>query len=72
MVFDWVLIETLPQAAAYAVKGGTVIFDTTGEDAHLARLDVVAAIINAGSNAVGTVLERRSGTFRQRFAGRPG
>lgn len=67
-VFDRVLIELLDRPVCYAVKGGPIINDATREDAVAAGLDAVAEILETGSAAPGTILERYSGEFRRRFA----
>lgn len=70
-VFDRVLIETLALPVTYAVKSGPVINDATREDALAAGLDAVATLIDTGSEAPGTLLDRCSPAFRERFARAP-
>lgn len=62
-VFDRLLIETLPVPVVYAVKGGPVLNDATREDAQAAGLDRAATIVDNGTNAMGTVLNRCSDDF---------
>lgn len=63
-VFDRLLIETLPVPVIYAVKGGAVLNDATREDALAAGLDQVAQIVETGSDAPGTILDRCSASFQ--------
>jgi uncharacterized protein with ATP-grasp and redox domains len=49
------------------VKAGPIINDATRADAIAASLDQVAEILDNGSNAPGTLLERCSAAFRERF-----
>jgi uncharacterized protein with ATP-grasp and redox domains len=66
-VFDRVLIESLDRPVVYAVKGGPVLNDATLEDALAAGVDRVAEIVDTGSDAPGTILERCSGAFRHLY-----
>lgn len=66
-VFDRVLIEHLSRPVTYVVKGEPIINDATREDAIAAGLDAVAEIIDNGSQAPGTLLDRCSAAFRERF-----
>ncbi|NEX21114.1 DUF89 family protein [Thiorhodococcus mannitoliphagus] len=69
-VFDRVLIEQLRQMSkpvTYVVKASPIINDATRDDALAAGLDAVAEIIDNGSAAPGTLLERCSESFRARF-----
>lgn len=66
-VFDRVLIEHLSRPVTYVVKGAPIINDATREDAIAAGLDAVAEIIDNGSQAPGTLLDRCSAAFRERF-----
>ena len=66
-VFDRVLIETLDIPVTYVVKAGPIINDAIREDAIDAGINLVAEIIDNGSNGVGTLLEDCSGSFRKRF-----
>jgi uncharacterized protein with ATP-grasp and redox domains len=63
-VFDRILIEALDVPVTYAVKGGPVLNDATLEDARAAGLDEAAALIDTGSDAPGTILDRCSPAFR--------
>jgi uncharacterized protein with ATP-grasp and redox domains len=66
-VFDRILIEALQQPVVYAVKGGPVLNDATREDALAAGVDQVAQLIETGSDAPGTILDRCSDEFRQLY-----
>ncbi|MDX2507777.1 MAG: ARMT1-like domain-containing protein [Gammaproteobacteria bacterium] len=66
-VFDRVLMETLDHSITYVVKGGPIINDAICEDAVAAGIDQVAEIIDNGSDAVGTLLDDCSESFRKRF-----
>ena len=66
-VFDRVLIETLDIPVSYVVKGGPVINDAIREDAISAGINLVAEIIDNGSNGVGTLLEDCSESFIESF-----
>lgn len=70
-VFDRVLIETLDPPVIYAVKGGPIINDATREDALAAGLETVATLVDSGSDAPGTLLDRCTPAFRERFARAP-
>jgi hypothetical protein len=67
-VFDRVLIEALDRPVCYVVKGGPVINDATREDAQAAGIDAIAEVMDNGSDAVGTLVERCSTAFRARLA----
>jgi len=67
-VFDRVLIETLGIPVTYVVKGAPVLNDATRTDALAAAIDQIAAIVDNGSDAPGTLLEACSEDFRRRFA----
>jgi len=68
IVFDRVLIETLPtEKVTVAVKGGPVINDAGMDDARAAGLVGRVAVIDTGSDAPGTLLETCSDAFRRRF-----
>lgn len=69
-VFDRVLIEhlvSLSKRVTYVVKAFPIINDATRDDALAAGLDEVAEIIDNGSGAPGTLLNRCSEPFRARF-----
>ena len=68
-VFDRLLIQTLGVPVDYAVKGGPILNDATREDALAAELDQVAEIVDTGSQAPGTILDRCSEAFRDLYAG---
>jgi len=68
IVFDRVLIETLPAGkVTVAVKGSPVINDATFDDAVAAGLTECCEVIDNGSDGPGTLLETCSVSFRQRF-----
>ena len=70
-VFDRLLIETIARPVTYVVKAGPVINDATREDALAADLGAVSHIIDSGSDAPGTLLDRCSPAFREQFARAP-
>jgi len=70
-VFDRLLIETIARPVTYVVKAGPVINDATREDALAADLAAVSDIIDSGSDAPGTLLDRCSPAFREQFARAP-
>lgn len=70
-VFDRVLIETIARPVTYVVKAGPIINDATREDALAAGLETVSQIIDNGSDAPGTLLDRCSPAFRELFARAP-
>lgn len=67
-VFDRVLIETLAKPTTYVVKGAPVLNDALFEDALAAGLDRVARIIDNGSDAPGTILDRCSAEVQREFS----
>jgi uncharacterized protein with ATP-grasp and redox domains len=68
IVFDRLLIEELPSGkVTFAVKGSPVLNDATREDAEMAGLTHLVAVIENGSDAPGTILEDCSAQFRQCF-----
>lgn len=70
IVFDRLLIETLismGKKVKAAVKGSSVINDSTMEDASESGLTGVCEVIDNGSDAVGTILEWTSSTFQEAF-----
>jgi damage-control phosphatase, subfamily I len=70
-VFDRVLIQVIEQPVTYVVKAGLTINDATRHDALAAELADVAEIIDSGSDAPGTLLDRCSEDFRRRFKRAP-
>lgn len=66
-VLDRLLIETLQRPVTYVVKGGPAVNDATREDARAAGLDKVCEIIDHGAATLGTLLERCSPEFVERF-----
>ena len=67
-VFDRLLIETIGKPTVYAVRNEPVLNDVTAKDAEAAGVDRVAQIVSSGSAAPGTMLERCSSEFRERFS----
>ncbi len=66
--FDGLLIEQMKNArVTLAVRGAPVINDATRSDAQAAGLDQIAAIIDNGSDAPGTILDDCSSEFRRIF-----
>jgi uncharacterized protein with ATP-grasp and redox domains len=70
-VMDRVLIQEIDRLVTYVVKAGPIINDATHEDALAAGLAEVAEIVDNGSDAPGTLLDRCSADFRQRFEQAP-
>jgi damage-control phosphatase, subfamily I len=66
-VFDQVLIQVIDRPVTYVVKAGPIINDATYEDALAAGLAEVAEIVDNGSDAPGTLMDRCSADFRRRF-----
>jgi len=68
IVFDRLLIEQLgPEKVTLAVKARPVLNDATKEDARVAGLIDLVAVIDNGDDAPGTILETCSGAFRCHF-----
>lgn len=68
IVFDRLLIEEMPMdRVTLVVRGSPVINDATREDAAVAGLTSLVAVIDNGSDAPGTILETCSPSFRARF-----
>ena len=68
IVFDRLLIEQLPiDKITVAVKGSPVINDATMEDAVHAGLYKIVDVIDNGSDAPGTILQKCSEAFRNCF-----
>lgn len=66
-VFDRLLVESLDVPVIYAVKSGPVLNDATAQDARAAGLHRRARVIGTGSDAPGTILERCSRRFVERY-----
>lgn len=66
-VFDRLLIEVLGVPVTYVVKGGPAVNDATREDARAAGLEAVCELIDHGAATLGTLLDRCSEAFVQRF-----
>lgn len=66
-VMDRLLIEQLPLPVTYVVKGGPAVNDATREDAISAGLGEVCELIDHGAATLGTLLDRCSDAFTQRF-----
>ena len=68
IVFDRLLIEGMPtDRVTLVVRGAPVINDATREDAEVAGLSSLVAIMDNGSDVPGTILEFCSSSFRTRF-----
>jgi uncharacterized protein with ATP-grasp and redox domains len=68
IVFDRLLIEALPMAkVTVAVRGMPILNDALREDATLAGITALVAVIDNGSDAPGTVLADCSAEFRTHF-----
>jgi hypothetical protein len=70
IVFDRLLIEVLKgmgKKVKAVVKGSPVLNDATGKDAAEAGLDAVCAVIDNGSDCIGTILELTSAEFNREF-----
>jgi len=68
VVFDRLLIELLPRGkVTFAVRGGPILNDATTVDAEVAGIHELAAIVDNGSNAPGTILLWCSPRFQERF-----
>jgi len=67
-VFDRVLIETMNKPVTYVVKGGPILNDATRQDAQAAGLSPVAAIVDNGCDAPGTIIRLCSQEFRHLLA----
>ncbi|MFN2119924.1 MAG: damage-control phosphatase ARMT1 family protein [Anaerolineales bacterium] len=69
IAFDRLLIEQLDsKPVTIVVRGSAVLNDATRSDALVVGLDELAEIIDNGSDAPGTVLDKCSPEFRRRFA----
>jgi uncharacterized protein with ATP-grasp and redox domains len=69
IVFDRVLIETLPTTkVTVTVRGSPVLNDATLADAQVAGLTDLTTVIPNGSDAPGTILEDCSEAFRRLYA----
>jgi len=69
IVFDKVLIETLPQDKEifYAVRGRPILNDATREDAEFCGLTEVANVVSSGVMSPGTVLSQCAPEFLALF-----
>jgi uncharacterized protein with ATP-grasp and redox domains len=70
IVFDRLLIEELREAGKHVtavVKGSAVLNDVTRDDAVQAGLESVCAVMDNGSDAIGTILPWTSAAFRSAF-----
>ncbi len=70
-VFDRILIEVLPIPVIYVVKGSPILNDALMGDALAAGLDTCAALIDNGSQSLGTILSLCSESFREHFENAP-
>ncbi len=74
IVFDRLLIEVLKEMGIQViavVKGSPVLNDCTQVDAEETSLDKIIEVITNGSDAIGTILEFTSETFRKTFSEAP-
>ncbi len=72
IVFDRVLLEALSERGkrvVAAVKGSPVINDATRYDADAAGISAIAAVIDNGSDGIGTLLETCSPQFLDAYHG---
>jgi len=68
IVFDRLLIEQLPvHKVTFVVRGGPIINDATMADARETGMTELVTVMDNGSNAPGTVLEKCSKEFRECF-----
>jgi uncharacterized protein with ATP-grasp and redox domains len=68
LVFDRLLLEALPrEKITVVVKGGPAINDAMLEDARVAALEGMVALMDNGCDGAGTVLEACRTEFRRRF-----
>jgi len=66
-VLDRLLIENMRRPVTYVVKGGPAVNDATVEDARAAGLAEVCEIIDHGAATLGTLLNRCTPQFVERF-----
>jgi len=70
IVLDRLLVERLPrERVTFVVRGAPILNDALREDAEAAGLPALVEVIDNGSDAPGTILERCSPDFQCRFAG---
>lgn len=68
IVFDRLFIERLrPATVTVVVRGGPILNDATITEARQAGIDKVAAVIDNGLDAPGTILDQVSPEFRAAF-----
>jgi uncharacterized protein with ATP-grasp and redox domains len=68
IVLDRLLIEEMPtDRVTLVVRGSPVINDATREDAEVAGLNDLVAVMDNGSDVPGTILEACLPSFRSRF-----
>jgi len=68
IVFDKLLIEQIgPEKVTFVVKAGPILNDALLEDAQEAGLSDLGEVIDNGDDAPGTIIERCSEDFRERF-----
>jgi len=69
IVLDRLLVEQLPrERVTFVVRGAPILNDALREDAEAAGLTGLVEVIDNGSDAPGTILERCSPEFQRRFA----
>jgi hypothetical protein len=70
IVLDRLLVERLPrERVTFVVRGAPILNDALREDAEMAGLPGLVEVVDNGSDAPGTILERCSPDFQCRFAG---
>ena len=67
IVFDKVLIETIPKDVVCAVRGKPIINDVTMDDAKYVGLEKAAKVISSGSDIPGTLPEECTDEFRKYY-----
>ncbi len=69
IVFDRLFIEQLPQGKIiFSVRGAPVINDATMADAEAVGMTKIVAVIDNGTDAPGTIVEKCSEDFRRHLA----
>ncbi len=69
IVLDRLLVEQLPrERVTFVVRGAPILNDALREDAEAAGLPGLVEVIDNGSDAPGTILDRCAPDFQRRFA----
>jgi damage-control phosphatase, subfamily I len=66
-VFDRILIEEINKPVTYVVRSAPIINDVTYTDAVMSGLDTVSTLMASGAETPGTVLERCTIEFKEKF-----